>query len=340
MKRIVIRSKLDLAEEDVPVPEPGADEVRLKVAYVGICGSDLHYYFQGANGEFVVREPLVPGHELSATVDLDPSGRLAAGTPVTVHPARFGTPQPGLEDRPHLWPNGSYLGSASTWPHTQGGMAQYLVVRADMVRVLPPGLPLRRAALAEPLGVALHGINQGGGVAGARVLVSGAGPIGLLAAAAARIKGAAEVTSCDILDGPLERARQLGVDQRIKLGDQAVPATAYDVVLECSGAIAAVNSAAAAVRRAGTVVQIGMVPDVPQGINLAPYISKEVNWHGCFRFKDEIDDAITLLADNPSFDAVVTHVIPAGRAEEAFAVAKDSQVSGKVLVALWDEAQQ
>ena len=79
---------------------------------------------------------------------------LAPGTPVTIHPATFGTPEPGIEDRPHLWPNGAYLGSASTWPHTQGGMSEFLVVGKHMLRTLPATLPLRRAALAEPLAVA------------------------------------------------------------------------------------------------------------------------------------------------------------------------------------------
>ncbi|MGL4257580.1 MAG: alcohol dehydrogenase catalytic domain-containing protein, partial [Microbacterium sp.] len=102
MKALAIHGKEDIRWEDRPVPQPGDGEVRLRVQYVGICGSDLHYYFHGVNGEYAIREPLTPGHELSAVVDLDPSGRLAAGTPVTVHPARYGPPVAGLESRPHL----------------------------------------------------------------------------------------------------------------------------------------------------------------------------------------------------------------------------------------------
>lgn len=121
MRAIVINGKEDLELVELSTPEPAEGQVRLRIAYAGICGSDLHYYYEGANGGFVVREPLVPGHEVSGTIDLDPSGELASGTPVTVHPARFGESQPRLENLPHLWPNGAYLGSASTWPHTQGG---------------------------------------------------------------------------------------------------------------------------------------------------------------------------------------------------------------------------
>ena len=184
MKLLAIHGAEDLRWEDRPAPEPGAGEVRLRVRYVGICGSDLHYYFHGKNGEYAVREPLTPGHELSAEVDLDPSGRLAPGTPVTVHPARFGPSVPGLEERPHLRTGGDYLGSAAGFPHRQGGAAELLVVEEHMVRVLPEGLPLERAALAEPLAAAIHAVGLPGDLAGKRALVICAGPIGLPAVAA------------------------------------------------------------------------------------------------------------------------------------------------------------
>jgi len=335
MKTIQIDGKLALVEREAPTPEPGADEVRIRVDYVGICGSDLHYYFEGANGAFVVEEPLAPGHELSGRVDHDPSGRLAAGTPVTVHPARFGTAEPGIEDAPHLWPGGSYLGSASTHPHTQGAMSEYLVVDAGMVRVLPEGLPLDRAALAEPLAVALHGVTRAGDVTGASVLVSGAGPIGLLAAAAAKARGAARVTVVDLLPEPLVRALAVGADETLRIGVDEVPVGAFDVVLECSGAAPAVSSAFVAARRRGVVAQIGMMPDQPRPINFAPAIAKELTVLGVFRFKDEIDEAVRLLATTPALGAVITHVIDAREAERAFEIAKDSAISGKVLVSTW-----
>ena len=335
MKTIQIDGKLALAEREAPTPEPGTGEVRIRVDYVGICGSDLHYYFEGANGAFVVEEPLAPGHELSGRVDHDPSGRLAVGTPVTVHPARFGTAEPGIEDAPHLWPGGSYLGSASTHPHTQGAMSEYLVVDAGMVRVLPEGLPLDRAALAEPLAVALHGVTRAGDVTGASVLVSGAGPIGLLAAAAAKARGAARVTVVDLLPEPLVRALAVGADETLRIGVDEVPVGAFDVVLECSGAAPAVSSAFVAARRRGVVAQIGMMPDQPRPINFAPAIAKELTVLGVFRFKDEIDEAVRLLATTPALGAVITHVIDAREAERAFEIAKDSAISGKVLVSTW-----
>ncbi|WP_150959132.1 zinc-binding dehydrogenase [Microbacterium testaceum] len=333
MQRLLIEKALTAAVHEVDVPEPGEGQMRLRVEYVGICGSDLHYYFEGANGAFVVREPLVPGHELSGRVDLDPSGALAAGTPVTVHPARFGTPREGIENAPHLWPGGSYLGSASTWPHTQGAASEYLIVEADMVRVLPENLPVRRAVLAEPLAVALHALGKAGDVEGREVLVTGSGPIGLMAVAAAVAAGA-RVTATDVLAGPLERALALGAAATIDVSTESVEPNAYAVVLECSGVPVSISTALKAVRPGGTVVQVGMLPDDPRPVNLAPFISKEVCYLGAFRFHHEIDDAVRLLAADPGIETALTHEFALADAEEAFAAARDSQRSGKVVFAL------
>jgi len=334
MKRLSIHGKEDIRWEDAVVPEPAEGEVRLRVRYVGICGSDLHYYFHGANGEYAIREPLTPGHELSAVVDLDPSGRLAPGTPVTVHPARFGPEVPGLEEKPHLRAGGDYLGSAATVPHRQGGASQYLVVDERMIRVLPEALPLERAALAEPLAVALHAVGLAGDVSGKRVLVIGAGPIGLLVLAAVAHAGAGAIGAGDVREEPLERAAALGATELLLVGRDATADESYDVVFECSGAPAALTQAVRATRRAGSIVQVGMLPDRPIEVNLAPVLSKELTLRGAFRFSAEIDEAIALLAESERFDAVVTHVIDAEDAVEAFTIARDSSISSKVLLAL------
>ena len=334
MKALAIHGKEDIRWEDRAEPEPADGEVRLRVGYVGICGSDLHYYFHGANGENVVREPFTPGHELSAVVDLDPSGRYAVGAPVTVHPARYGAPVDGLQERPHLRPGGDYLGSAATFPHRQGGAAELLIVEDHMIRALPAGLPLLRAALAEPLAVALHAVNLAPELAGRRVLVIGAGPIGLLVVAAAAEAGATEIEATDLRPEPLQRAIALGAKHTALVGRDPVEDEAYDVVFECSGVGVSVTQAVRAVRRAGTVVQVGMLPNTEIGVNLSPMLAKEVSLIGAFRFSTEMDDAIALLAATDRFDAVISHVIPAADAVNAFAVARDASASAKVLLQL------
>ncbi|MGO1770074.1 MAG: zinc-binding dehydrogenase, partial [Microbacterium sp.] len=244
----------------------------------------------------------------------------------------LGPPGAGREAVPHLRPGRSYLGSASTWPHTQGALSELLVVDQAMVRVLPEGLPIRRAVLAEPLGVALHAVSRAGDIAGADVLVSGAGPIGLLALAAARARGAATVTVVDVLPEALDRAAALGADAVLGAGE--AESDRFDVVLECSGAPAAITAACAAARRRGTIVQVGMVPNEPRPVNLAPLVSKEVALVGTFRFHDGIDEAIVLLRDRPELERVITHAVPLADAVEAFDVARDGRLSGKVVVAV------
>ncbi|WP_285042337.1 L-idonate 5-dehydrogenase [Plantibacter sp. LMC-P-059a] len=333
MKTLAIHGAEDIRWEDTDTPEPRDGEVRLRVRYVGICGSDLHYYFHGANGEYVIREPLTPGHELSAEVDADPSGRLAPGTRVTVHPARYGPSLPGLEERPHLRPGGDYLGSAAANPHRQGGAAEYLIVERSMVRVLPEALPLQRAALAEPLAVAMHAVGLAGDLRGARVLVLGAGPIGLLVIAAAVRAGATAVTASDMREEALHRAATVGAESLLLAGRDPVADESADVVFECSGAPVALTQAVRAAKRAGTIVQVGMLPDAASAINLAPMLAKELTIRGAFRFSTEIDDAIAFLAEGDLLDSVVTHVLPAAEAVDAFAVARDSSRSAKVLLA-------
>jgi L-idonate 5-dehydrogenase len=253
---------------------------------------------------------------------------------VTVHPARYGAPVDGLQQRPHLRPGGDYLGSAATFPHRQGGAAELLIVEEHMIRPLPTGLPLLRAALAEPLAVALHAVNLAPALAGRRVLVIGAGPIGLLVVAAAAEAGAAAIGVTDLREEPLERAVALGANETALVGRDVVENESYDVVFECSGVGVSVTQAIRAVRRAGTVVQVGMLPNAEIGVNLSPMLAKEVSLIGAFRFSTEIDDAIALLAASDRFDAVISHVIPAADAVNAFAVARDASASAKVMLQL------
>jgi len=334
MKALAIHGKEDIRWEDCAAPVPADGQVRLRVSYVGICGSDLHYYFYGANGENVVREPFTPGHELSAVVDLDPSGRLPSGAPVTVHPARYGQPVPGLADRPHLCPGGDYLGSAATFPHRQGGAAELLIVEDHMVRKLPEGLPLRRAALAEPLAVALHAVGLAGDLTGRRVLVIGAGPIGLLVVAAALDRGATEIGVSDLRPEPLARAAALGATEPVLVGRDSIADESFDVVFECSGVGVSLTQAVRAARRAGTVVQVGTLPNTEISVNLAPMLGKELRLLGAFRFATEIDDAIAMLAASDHLESVISHAIPAAEAVDAFTLARDASASAKVLLQL------
>lgn len=334
MRAAIIRGAHDLEATELPDPVVGEGEILLRVSHVGVCGSDLSYYSKGAVGAFVVTEPLIPGHELAGTVvrDTRPDG-LAPGTPVTLHPATRGTPLPGLEDRPNIWPQGRYLGSAATTPHQQGAMSEFFVTDGEHIRVLPDGLPLRRAALAEPLAVGLHAIALAGELAGKHVLVSGAGPIGVLLAVACVIKGAG-VTITDILPTAVERALALGVQAGLVVGRDEVPAERFDVVFEASGAPPALSPCLNALVRGGTMVQLGLLPAGPQPVDVAALATRELRYLGSFRFNEELDEAIAMLDAHPELEAVVTHEFPLEQVVEAFDCAADPLASLKVLVAL------
>src|SRR6476659_6779203 len=183
MKALVVHGAGDLRFDDLPAQAPEPGQVLVRNTHGGICGSDLHYYKHGAVGAFSLREPLVLGHEVVGRIEYDPSGALAAGTPVAIHPATpCGHCPECLTGVRNVCRNARYFGSAASFPHTQGGFSEYMIVRQDQIRMLPDTLPLSRAVLAEPLAVGLHALNRAGGVAGAKVLVGGSGPIGTLAA--------------------------------------------------------------------------------------------------------------------------------------------------------------
>jgi L-idonate 5-dehydrogenase len=335
MKAVVVHGAGDLRIEDRPVPAPGAGEVLLEMTHGGICGSDLHYYRDGAVGAFAVREPLTLGHEVVGRVAGDPAGELDAGTEVAVHPATACRSCPECRAGwPHVCRDSRYLGSAARTPHTQGGFTERLVVRRDQVRVLPPGLPLSRAVLAEPMAVGLHALSRAGGVAGATVLISGSGPIGVLTAVAAKAAGAAEVWTTDLLDNPLRIAGEAGADNTVRAGSAVLPEDHFDVAVEASGAPAALGTVLAAVKRRGVVVQLGSLPGGAIKASLSDIVAKEIDLRGTFRFHTEIDDAIAMLASTDRLDVIVTHTFALAEAAEAMAVAADPALSGKVVLHL------
>jgi L-idonate 5-dehydrogenase len=335
---VVAHAAGDLRVEPIAVPEPASDETLVRIAYGGICGSDLHYWRHGAVGESILRAPMVLGHEIVGTVEAaaaDGSGP-ATGTPVAVHPA---TPGPGDGsryplDRPNLSPGCTYLGSAARFPHTDGAFAERVVLPARMLRPVPDGVSLRRAALAEPAAVAWHAVARAGEVAGSTVMVVGCGPIGALAVGVLRRAGAAEIVAVDLHDRPLAIAAAVGATRTLHAGDaDAIAAVAADVVLECSGTPRGLASAVRGAVRGGRVVMVGLLPPGEQPALISLAITRELELVGSFRFNGEIDAVLAALADGSlAVDPVITHELPVADALEAFAVAQDPVRSGKVLL--------
>ncbi|WP_334152172.1 zinc-binding dehydrogenase [Microbacterium sp.] len=333
---LVIHEAGDLRLDVIPEPVPAPDEAVIDVIYGGICGSDLHYWKHGAAGESILRAPMVLGHEVVGVVRraaADGSGPPEQ-TRVAVHPAT-----PAKEairhpvDRPNI-SGGGYLGSAARFPHRDGAFAQRVAMPTRMLRALPEGVDLQEAALIEPASVAWHAVSRIGDVTDLSALVVGCGPIGLLAIAVLRARGARHITAVDLHERPLGIARELGADITLQQPDDAdIAAIDADVVIESSGSHRGLDTAIRGAARGGAVAMVGLLPSGPQPVQVALAIAKELDLLGSFRFNDEIDEVIAALADGTLRIApVISHVKRWRSAADAFALAADPTVSSKVLL--------
>ncbi len=333
---IVIHEAGDLRIDEIPEPVPAPDEAVIEVVYGGICGSDLHYWKHGAAGESILRAPMVLGHEVVGVVRrVAPDGTgPSEGTRVAVHPA---TPAKEYVRHPADRPNisgGGYLGSAARFPHRDGAFAHRVAIPTRMLRALPESVDLQEAALIEPASVAWHAVNRIGDVTDLTALVVGCGPIGLLAVAVLKARGARHITAVDLHDRPLAIAKELGADVVLKQPDAAdVAAIDADVVIESSGSHHGLDTAIRAAARGGVVAMVGLLPSGPQPVQVALAIAKELDLLGSFRFNDEIDEVIAALAAKDlRIGPVISHVESWRSAEAAFATAADATVSSKVLL--------
>src|SRR5205823_2612614 len=277
-----IHAKEDLRIEPAEDPQIGAGQVLIRLGAGGICGSDLHYYFEGRNGSFVIREPLIPGHEASGVVAKVGPGvtRVKPGDKIAVSPSHAcGHCDYCREGREHLCRNMRFLGSASLYPHVQGMFCEYFVMGERQCYPVTGNVSLGEIAFAEPFAVGLHGVNRAGDLLGKNVLVTGGGTIGCLTVIAARLAGATSVTVSDVLDRPLATARAVGAARTIR-GDKESDALAspqFDVAFEASGSFAALKACVAATKRGGTIVQIGTLPHEPLPFVVNEIMSKELD---------------------------------------------------------------
>jgi L-idonate 5-dehydrogenase len=339
MRAVVVHGAGDVRVEERPVPTPGPGEVLVAMEWGGICGSDIGYATKGMSGTAAVRHPLVLGHEVAGRVaELGPGVDLEIGRPVAVHPATVvgDTVLPErLAGRANLHPCVRYFGSAAQDPHTDGGFSGYRVVRVDQLRPLPDGVDTRLGALAEPLAVALHAVHRAGSVQGRTVLVNGAGPIGALVVAALRHRGAAEVVAADLSTSALAVAAAMGATDTVDLGAGEPLPDDVEIVVEASGAPAALGAVLRATARGGTLVQVGNLPGNAVQAALGELVTREITWVGSYRFADELDEALAAMAAGLDVSPVITHQFDVDDAVPALATAADrSTGSSKVLLRL------
>ncbi|MFN3225927.1 MAG: L-idonate 5-dehydrogenase [Hyphomicrobiales bacterium] len=338
MKSIVIHAANDLKLEERNYGGPGPEQVGIRLAAGGICGSDLHYFNHGGFGSVRLKEPMILGHEVAGhIVDLgERVTGLSVGQLVAVSPSRpchvckFCT-----QGMLNQCLNMRFYGSAMPFPHVQGAFRQMLV--ADAAQCVPAeGLNAAEAAMAEPLAVCLHAMRQAGSVAGKSVLVTGCGPIGILSILSARWAGAGTVIATDLEAFPLEMAKTAGADETINVSTNPDGLRRFerqkgmfDLMIECSGAASALASGVAAMRPGGVIVQLGMGGDMV--VPVQALTAKELSLVGSFRFHEEFGTAVSLmrkgLIDVKPF---ITHTFTIDHALDAFQIAGDRRQAMKV----------
>lgn len=328
----------DLRIEDLPEPQAAPETAVIRVARGGICGSDLHYYHAGGFGPIRVQEPIILGHEAAGVVESAPEGSgLRAGQLVALSPSRpCGECEFCRAGQERHCLNMRFNGSAMRMPHEQGLFRSRIAHPVAQCLPLPEGTDAQAAAGAEPLAVCLHALNMAPSLAGQRVLITGAGPIGAICTALARLRGATEIVVTDVQDFTLGVAARLGADRIVNvakeadgLADYAAGKGRIDVVLECSANPHAIAQAIGVTRPQGTVVQIGVGGSIPLPLNLI--VSKELRFVGTHRFDREFAEAVRMIgAGEIDLGPMVTQVLPAREAVRAFDLAGNRAQAVKV----------
>jgi len=322
---------IELREVEVPVPQPG--QVLVMVTAVGVCGSDTHFYQTGAIGDIVVRGPIVLGHETGGQIvavghGVDP-GRV--GSRVAVEPQtpcrRCDYCKRGLY---HLCRDVQFYGA---WP-VDGSFSEYAIVDDDFAHAIPDAMTDEQAALVEPVSVAVHAARRGGVALGSRVLVTGAGPIGVLCAQVARASGATEIIITDPVAHRREFALAHGADVALDpaTADLDVYAEHFDVYIDASGNGPAILSALPTIRPGGTAVLVGM-GGLQLEIPIAMIQHREITLTGTFRYVNTWPAAIELIVSG-AIDAtsLVTGRYGLEDVEEALLKSTTDPVSIKTMI--------
>ncbi|RRD49971.1 NAD(P)-dependent alcohol dehydrogenase [Arachnia propionica] len=314
MRASVLRAVGDIVVEERPVPTPAADEVLIQVASVGVCGSDVHYYEHGAIGPYVVKSPLILGHEASGRIVAVGSG---------VDPARIGQRVAIEPQRPcrvcdhcrsgayNLCPRMEFYAT----PPIDGAFCEYVTIQDDFAFEIPDSISDHAAALMEPLSVGIAAVQKAGVGIGDTVLIAGGGPIGVITGQVARAFGATDVLISDI--DPARR--DLAASHGLRVIDPATTSTegmdAHSFI-DASGATPAIVTGIRSVRPGGVVVLVGSADEIP--LSVADIAMREVVVTGIFRYTNTWPIARTLLATGKvELDSLVTHVYGLDEVEAA-----------------------
>ncbi len=333
MRVAVLNGPGDLTVEERPEPHAGPGQVVVRVASVGVCGSDTHYYDTGRIGRFVVEQPLVLGHEASGVVVEVGEGvtGLGPGSRVSIEP---GVPDLVCDQcragRYNLCPDMRFFAT----PPVDGAFAELVAVHAAFAHPVPDSMSDDAAALLEPLSVGIWACHKARITAGSRVLVTGAGPIGLVSVQTALAFGATSVVVSDVNPARLELARALGATDVVDARSERVLDLPRppEVLLECSGFPAAIGQGIRALDRAGRAVLVGMGGDeVPLPLSVVQ--ERELEVTGTFRYANTWPTAIDLVTSGRvDLDRLVTGRYGLADAAQALTAGRRDESAVKAVV--------
>jgi D-xylulose reductase len=345
MKALVLEKKKTLTIRDIDIAEHmGPNDVRIKMACVGICGSDLHYYLDGFLGFRVVKEPVVLGHEGSGVVvgvgpnviDLKIGDRVCMEPQVpdlTGQASRLG--MYNLDPKVRFW----------AAPPIHGCLRESVVHPAMFTFKLPDNLTLAEGAMVEPFAVGLFAATKAQIRPGQVALVLGAGTIGLVTAMAVRAAGCSRVIISDVIQEKLDLAASFGFMpvnvSREKLADVVMGATGgwgADVILEASGSASAIATLFDPLCPGGRVVLIG-APSGPVTLDYYRGMTKGVTIETVFRYAHMYPKAISLIGSGKvDIKPLITDRLPFEKGVEAFELAASRKpTSVKVMIEMWRE---
>lgn len=327
---LVLNKVDDISFEKYESPTINAsNQVIVEVKKTGICGSDIHYYAHGKIGDFVLTKPMVLGHESAGVVVEvgDSVKSLKVGDKVAIEP---GIPSRYSDEYKsghyNLCPHMCFAATPNSKegePNPPGTLCKYYKSEEDFLFKLPDHVSLELGAMVEPLTVGVHAARLANLKFGEHVVVFGAGPVGLLAAAVARKFGAASVTVVDIFDSKLQMAKDIGAathtynSKSSTTFSEALPSGHRpDVVLECTGAEICIQQGVFALKTGGRFVQVGNAGGNVK-FPITEFATKELILYGSFRYGyGDYKTSVSILDDNYAngkenalidFEALITH---------------------------------
>lgn len=325
MKTAVMLGIGKMGFEERDIPQPKDNEVLVQLEYVGICGSDLHYYETGAIGDYVVQPPFVLGHEPGGTVvEVGKNVKhLKAGDRVALEPGRTcGHCEFCKEGKYNLCPDVVFFAT----PPVDGVFQEYVAHEADLCFKLPDNVSTLEGALIEPLAVGFHAAIQGDAHLGQKAVVMGAGCIGLVSMMALKARGVSEVYVVDIMEKRLEKALELGAagvingakEDVVQKVNEITNGRGMDLVIETAGTEITTRQAIQIARKGSNIVLVGYSKTGEMTLPMSLVLDKELTFKTVFRYRHIYPMAIeAVAAGKVDLKGIVTDIFTLDEAQKA-----------------------